>query len=397
MKIGLLREGKHPPDKRVPFSPEQCQDIINNFSNISIYIQPSLHRCFSDSNYQKHGVKVTEDLSLCDIIMGVKEVPIDMLIDNKVFFFFSHTIKKQPYNKKLLQKIIEKNIKLIDYETLVNANKQRIIGFGRYAGIVGCYNTLLAYGKKSKRYDLNFAHLLEDKKALEEEVLKIKLPNNFKIILTGGGRVSGGAIEILELLGIKKISKSDFLEKKFNYPTYVQLLPLDYNESIDGSLSSKSDFYQFPKLYQSSLLQYANYADMLITGHYYAPNSPIILSRDDMKSELFNIKVVGDISCDINGPIGCTIRPSTIESPIYGYNIHTELEDDYSQEGVVAVMAVDNLPCSLPKDASIDFGQVFIEKILPDLIINGPIVSGGVITVDGSLTKRFKYLLDYVS
>tara|TARA_Y100001968_G_C19427844_1_gene755371 strand:+ start:501 stop:1694 length:1194 start_codon:yes stop_codon:yes gene_type:complete len=397
MKIGLLREGKNPPDKRVPFSPVQCKYIMNNFDNISIYIQPSDYRCFSDLNYQKNGVVLVEDLSICDVIMGVKEVPIDMLIDDKIFFFFSHTIKKQPYNKKLLQQIVKRNIRLIDYETLLNSDKKRIIGFGRYAGIVGCYNTLLAYGKKTKKYDLSFVHLLADKQELEQEVLKINLPDNFKIILTGNGRVSSGAIEILDLIGVKKISSSDFLEKTFNYPTYVQLHSLDYHERIDGSVSSKSDFYQFPELYCSSLLKYTYCADMLITGHYYAPKNPIILSRNDMKSKLCNLKVVGDISCDIDGPIGCTLRPSTIQDPIYGYNPNTELEDDYQQEDVIAVMAVDNLPCSLPRDASIDFGQVFIDSVLPDLIQNGPIVSRGAITFNGGLTKRFEYLLDYIS
>ena len=397
MKIGLLQEGKVPPDKRVPFSPGQCAHVMNTYPNISICIQSSSHRCFSDKEYIEKGIAVQEDLSDCDIIMGIKEVPLDMLIADKVFLFFSHTIKKQPYNKKLLQKIIQTNIQLIDYETLIDDKGQRIIGFGRYAGILGCYNTFLAYGKKTKKYDLNFAHKLSSKKDLEKEILKTILPNNFKIILTGGGRVAGGAVEMLELLGVKKISKSNFLEKNFNYPTYIQLSPLDYNERIDAAEACKHDFYSFPKQYKSSLFKYAACADMLITGHYYSPNSPTILSRQDFKNPLCKISVVGDISCDIDGPIGCTIRPSNIASPIYGYNPITETEDDYQKEGIVVVMAVDNLPCSLPKDASTDFGQVFIEKVLPDLMLNGPLVSRGTIAIDGKLTKRFEYLLDYIN
>ena len=157
MKIGLLREGKVPPDKRVPFSPDQCTNIMSIYPHISIYIQPSDNRCFLDSEYQKNGVFLAENLSMCDVIMGVKEVPINMLIEDKVFFFFSHTIKKQPYNKLLLKKIIEKKIQLIDYETLLDDNKKRIIGFGRYAGIVGAYNSFLAYGKKSRKFNLKFA------------------------------------------------------------------------------------------------------------------------------------------------------------------------------------------------------------------------------------------------
>ena len=397
MKIGLLKEGKIPPDKRVPFSPVQCADIIKSYSEVSICIQPSLNRCFSDKDYVENGVFLQQDLSDCDVIMGVKEVPVDMLVSQKIFFFFSHTIKKQPYNKVLLQKIIQKKIQLVDYETLVDNNNKRIIGFGRYAGIVGCYNTFLAYGYKSKSYHLHFAHLLDSKQDLDKELLKISLPRDFKIILTGGGRVARGAIEVLDSLGVKKISKSDFIKKDFNYPTYVQLSTLDYHERIDGRDASKDDFYSFPDQYQSCLANYAIYADMLITGHYYAPNNPTILSKKDFRNPDFKIQVVGDISCDINGPIGCTIRPSTIQHPIYGYNPLTEKEEDYTQDNNIVVMAVDNLPCSLPKDASIDFGKVFIDKVLPDLISNRIIVSRATIAIDGELTRRFEYLSDYIS
>ena len=397
MKIGLLKEGKNPPDRRVPFSPSQCKIIMTEYPNISICIQSSLNRCFSNLEYVKCGVTLQEDLSDCDIIMGIKEVPVHMLVDNKVFLFFSHTIKKQPYNRALLKKIIQKRIQLIDYETLVDNHNHRLIGFGRYAGIVGCYNTFLAYGKKTKKYDLNFAHKLNGKIELEKEMLKVKLPHSFKIILTGNGRVSGGALEILSILGVKEISKEDFLNTNFNYPTYVQLSPLDYNERIDSSESSKSDFYNFPDRYKSSLLKYAICADMLVTGHYYAPQSPVILSKKDLKNPLCKLHVIGDISCDINGPIGCTIRPSTIEDPIYGYNPKTESEDDYAKDDVLVVMAVDNLPCSLPKDASIDFGQVFMDQILPDLIAMGPISLRGTITCNGRLSDRFNYLSDYIN
>jgi len=397
MKIGLLREGKNPPDRRVPFSPVQCKIILDTYSNISIFIQPSKIRCFPDLEYQKNGVSVQEDLSDCNIIMGVKEVPVNMLIDNKIFLFFSHTIKKQPYNQKLLKTIISKNIQLIDYETLVDENNKRIIGFGRYAGIVGAYNSFLAYGKKSKTYDLKFPQLLNSKKELEAELLKVKLPKDFKIILTGGGRVASGVTEILKILNIKEIEKDAFLNTNTNQPSYVQLMPIDYHKKQDGSFSSKNDFYNNPNKYESSLLDFCFQGDMLITGHYYHPNSPVLLSKEDMQSRFFNLKVIGDISCDIAGPIASTIRPSTIEDPLYGYNRFLDQEDNYMKEEVVVVMAVDNLPCSLPKDSSSDFGNVFIHHVLQDLIEMGPVSMKGSITLNGSLTDRFRYLSDYVS
>ncbi|MBF26013.1 MAG: alanine dehydrogenase [Flavobacteriales bacterium] len=396
LNIGLLREGKVPPDRRVVFSPKQCADILHKYPEVSIFIQSSQNRCFSDSEYTNFGVTVREDLSMCHIIMGIKEVPIDMLIDNKIFFFFSHTIKKQPYNKLLLQSILRKNIQLVDYETLTNSKNQRLIGFGRYAGIVGCYNTFLAYGKKTKKYELEFPQLLINKFQLDKELFKVSLPKNFKIILTGSGRVAKGAVEVLNLLGIKKVNKNDFLNLKFKEPVYIQLNSFDCVKKNDGSLGSKDDFYNNPSSYMSRLTDYTAIADMLITGHYFAPNNPFLLTKNDISNSKFNVKVVGDISCDIDGPIACTIRPSTIESPFYGYNPYTGFEDDYSKDKNIVVMAVDNLPCSLPRDASIHFGEVFIDKILPDLLSEKNIINRATITLNGKLTNRFSYLFDYV-
>jgi len=396
MKIGIIKEGKCPPDKRVPLSPEQCKYIVHNYPSVSIYVQSSNIRCFNDEEYVNNGVEVVDELSCCDIILGVKEVPIDMLLNNKVFLFFSHTIKKQPYNKELLKQIINKNIQLIDYETLVYDSGKRVLGFGRYAGIIGAYNTFLAYGLKTKKYNLSVAHKLSNKSQLDSQLINVSLPSNFKIILTGEGRVAQGAQEILKILNIKKVSKNDFLNKNFNFPVYVQLLPSDYYVRNHQILFDKKDFYQKPDDYKSCLNDFVIYADMLITGHYHAPNNPFLLSKEDLKKNK-KLKVIGDISCDINGPIGSTIRPSTISEPIYGYNRITGLEDDLNQDDVIAVMAVDNLPCSLPKDASVDFGSVLIQKVLPELISNGDITSRGTITKNGKLTKRFSYLSDYIA
>ena len=396
MNIGLLREGKPPPDKRVAFSPDQCAYIMQSYPELSLYAQPSQSRCFLDLEYEKNGVIITEDLSNCDVIMGIKEVPIDMLINNKIFFFFSHTIKKQPYNKLLLQAILEKNIQLVDYETLRGGDKKRIIGFGRYAGIVGCYNSFLAYGKKSTKYNLKAPQLLMGIKELYKELKKVSLPKDFKIVLTGNGRVANGAIEILEALGVKKVNKFDFLNQIFSSPTYVQLNYLDYNERIDNELVSKQNFYNNPTEYKSVLSKYTQYAHMLITGHYYAAGNPILLSKAEIQKHACNMDVIADISCDIDGPIGSTIRPSTIENPIYGYNPGTQLEDDYNKDGVIAIMAVDNLPCALPRDASLHFGEVFIQKVLPDLLTGGNIISQSTITLNGQLTDNFNYLRDYV-
>ena len=397
MKIGILREGKTPPDKRVALSPEQCVQVQKQYPDLDLVVQPSPIRRFVDSKYTDLGVVMQEDLADCDVIIGVKEVPEKDLIANKTYFYFSHTIKEQPYNRSLLLKMLSLNIRMIDYETLTNANGKRLIGFGRYAGIVGCYNGFLAQGKRTQSYDLKPANLCDDRKEMESELTKIKL-EPIKIVLTGSGRVGNGIIELINLIGIKKVSKEQFLNESFDQAVYVQLNTLDYNIRIDGSASSKSDFYANPHLYKSDFLKYANVAEMFIAGHYYSADSPYLFTREQAKLSSFNIKTVADVSCDIDGPVACTIAPSTISNPIYGYNPLTELIDDITKPDVITVMAVDNLPCELPKDASEDFGAEMIKHILPCLLTEDPtnIIERATICENGKLTKHYEYLSNYV-
>ena len=396
MKLGVIKEGKVPPDKRVPLTPKQCAFLKQKFS-FEIVVQPSPIRCFNDQEYIDEGILLQDDLSDCDVILGVKEVPIKDLINNKKFVFFSHTIKKQPYNQNLLKQIVQKNIQLIDYEVLKGQDGKRVLGFGRYAGIVGCYNAFLTYGLKTGSFNLKPAHLCFDQKEMESELKKVNI-NNLKIILTGSGRVSQGAKEILDLLNIKYISTNDYLNSSFSENVCIVLSAVDYYRRIDGEKSIRSDLYKNPALFESCLSDYLDDTDILITGHFYDSNAPYLLTRDDFKSKNSKLKVVADISCDIDGPIGCTIKPSTITDPIYGYNPITEMEDDYRKDNVVAVMAVDNLPCELPRDASTFFGNELIINFFPNLIndkIN--MINGATITKNGKLNDGFGYLKDYIS
>ena len=396
MKIGIIKEGKEPIDRRVPLSPKQCVELKQIYPHLSLVVQPSEIRCFSDQEYLDQGVKIQEDLSDCDLIIGIKEVPLSFLIPEKKFLFFSHTIKKQPYNKNLLKEILRKKIDLIDYEVLKNIDGDRIIGFGRYAGIVGAYNAFLTHGLKLNKYELNPAYLCVNKKEMENELQKVKI-DNLRIILTGNGRVSKGAEEILEKLNIKKISKDDFLNKDFSSSVYTCLTVVDYYETLDSKKSSKQDIYKSPSKHKSCFSKYLINADMLITGHFYDSKAPFLFTKKDIISNK-KLKVVADISCDIDGPIACTIRPSKITSPIYGYNPITFKEDNFLNDGVIAVMAVDNLPCELPKDASVYFGEELIKNVVPNLLKDKDgIIKKATIAQNGRLTESFKYLDDYVS
>ena len=398
MKIGVLKEEKVPADKRVPLTPKQCRLLLDTYPDIEISVKSSAIRCFSDAMYIAEGIDVVDDLNDCDVLIGVKEVPKESLIANKTYLYFSHTIKEQFYNRELLLKMIELNISMVDYEVLRNNQGKRLLGFGRYAGIVGAYNGFLTYGLKSGKYNLKEAHNCEDRIEMESEMSKIKLSNE-KIIVTGNGRVGNGIMEIMEKSNIREVSKLEFIQDTFNEAVYVHLNTMDYNVKKDGSITVKQEFYSNPELFKSSFMDYAIHADIFIAGHYYSTGSPYLFTREDAKSPDFNLKVVADVSCDINGPVACTIKPSTIANPIYGYDKQSEQKINFRDEGAIAVMAVDNLPCELPKDASEDFGNEMLAKIIPSLLISDDeqIIANATICKAGDLTPNFEYLRNYVN
>ena len=398
MKIGLIKEGKTPPDKRVPLTPKQCKWIKDNYPHLELVIQKSPIRKFKDETYAAFGLTLVDDVSDCDVLLGVKEVPIEDLIPNKKYFFFSHTFKKQPYNRKLLQAIIRKNIQLIDWETITNVKGERLIAFGRFAGIVGCYNGLLGYGIKINSYALKRAHLCEDRLEMENELANLQLPTNFKLVITGGGRVAGGAIEVLEKTNIKRVSPLEFLNGNFRYPVFTQLDVEDYFSRDDNNSFDKSAFFNNPSGHNSTFMNYAKKANLYVACHYWDNRSPLIFSREDAKNPNWKISVVADVSCDIDGPVASTIRPSTIADPLYGYNPTLEKVVDFKNENAIGVMAVDNLPCELPKDASEEFGKMFIDHVLEPLTGNDPddIIFRASETMNGKLTPHFEHLQDYL-
>ena len=396
MKFGIVKERKNPPDKRVVFSPEALVKLKKQFPIIDIEVESSDIRVFSDEEYAALGITVTDDISSCDVFFGVKEIPIDALFKNKKYFFFSHTIKQQAHNQKLLKAILEKNIELFDHETIVDQNNNRLIGFGRYAGIVGAYNGLRAFGTKFELFNIPKAHTLSGKDMLISKLKRQILPP-IKIVLTGSGKVASGAKEILNGMKIKQVSIDNFLQKKYSEAVYVQIDVLDYNKRTDGSKPDKLDFYKNPTNYISDFERFTKVADIFIAGHFYGNNAPIILSREMLLAKDCNLKVVADISCDVNGPIASTIRASTIENPFYGYYPVEDKEVDIFHPAAIVVMSVDNLPCELPKESSEGFGEMFLEHVIP-AFFNGDrdgILKRSKMTEKGKLTAKFSYLQDY--
>lgn len=401
MKIGIVREGKVPPDQRVPLTPDQCAELKGLYPEVELVVESSDVRRIADEEYREAGIDVVNSLQGegCDVLLGVKEVPPDELIKDTTYLFFSHTYKLQPYNAQLLKAIVEKRVKLIDYELIKRANGRRVIGFGRWAGIVGAYNGIRAWGLRHGSFALPRAIDCNDMKDMVAQAKSAELPSNMKVVLTGGGRVGMGAHELLTALGLREVHANAFLNEVFHEAVFTRLDVEDYNARNDGGAFSMDEFMSDPTGYKSTFAPYARVADMYIAGHYWAEGSPFLFTRGDMKGEDWAVKVVADISCDIDGPVACTLRPSTIADPLYGYNPTTESECAFNDPNSVTVMAVDNLPCELPRDASHGFGKEMMAHVIP-LLVGGDrdhmLTNATETTLEGTLAPNFQYLQDYI-
>jgi hypothetical protein len=397
MTIGIIREGKIPPDSRVPLIPEQCKKAKEQYG-FEVIVQRSPTRCFADEDYTVQGIQLAEDMNNCDILFGVKEVPIKDLIPDKTYFFFSHTIKKQAYNQDLLRAILSKNIRLIDYEVLTDENGKRVIAFGKFAGMVGAHNAIWTYFKRHRLADMprmyTFPHY-ED--AVNWYKNNLKLPP-IKVLLTGTGRVANGARRVLEDMGLKAVSPQDYLEKSFDHAVFTQLSSLEYVRKIDGAPHSKEEFYAQPEKFTSAILPYARVSEVFINGIFWNPAAPAFFSNEDMLHPDFKIEVIADVTCDIapDSSIPCTLKPSTIADPVYGYDPQTGEACEPFKENCVDVMAIDNLPNELARDASTEFGNVLLDLILPELLKpHSEMLERATVTEGGRLGKNFQYLSDF--
>lgn len=396
--FAIIKERKTPPDRRVVFSPQACQSVIEQFPDANIVVEPSDIRVYHDEVYAQRGLTLTKDLSQADVLLGVKEVPIEALIPEKKYFFFSHTIKKQPYNRELLRAVLDRKIQLYDHETIENERGGRLIGFGYYAGLVGAYNGLRMYGLREELFALPKVEELADLTAMKAELDHVHLPA-IRIVLTGSGKVMRGAKEILDHLRIKEVSVSDYLQQEFEQTVYTVADVDDYNLPPEGQPFDKSQFYRDPSGYRANFMPFARKSDFFIAGHFYGDGAPLFFSREDARHPDFAIRYVADISCDIDGPVASTLRASTIADPFYGYDPGSQSETDYRAQNVIAVMAVDNLPCELPKDASDGFGTMFLQEVIPAFFngdAHGILERARITDQNGKLTPRFAYLQDYV-
>ncbi|HVK96573.1 MAG TPA: NAD(P)-dependent oxidoreductase [Flavisolibacter sp.] len=395
IKIGLLKEGKVPPDSRVALTPAQCKWIVKNRPDLTVYVQSSPSRCFNDNEYVRAGVEVVTDVSQCDLLLGIKEVPPSEIIPGKTYMFFSHTCKKQPHNQKLLQTIVQRGCTLIDYECLKHEDGQRIIGFGFFAGIVGAHNGMMAFGNRTGAFTLDRVFKQRDFKNLIHCYFGIKIPN-IKIAVTGSGRVAHGILEIMNLMGVIEVEKEEYLSREFTYPVYVQLKGADLYVQKDTGTYNRDDFHANPGKYKSLFKPYLYQTDILMNGVYWDVNVPRLFELEDVKDPAFKIQVIADVTDDWNGSVPINLGDQTIEDPVYGVDKNTLQKTAPYQANSVDIMAVGNLPNELPRDASRYFGEQLLKYVLPDLLSgNSPVINGATVVKDGELTTNYSYLSDY--
>jgi saccharopine dehydrogenase (NAD+, L-lysine-forming) len=395
IRIGLIREGKKPADNRVALTPAQCKWIQKNAPHVKIVAQSSPQRCFADREYLSAGAEVKDDISDCDILLGIKEVPVEELIPGKTYLFFSHTKKKQAHNQQMLHAILRKEITLVDYECLEHDDGQRIIGFGFFAGVVGAHNGIMAYGNRTGLYKLDRVYKQRSFRELIHNYFGLRLPN-VKIAVTGSGRVAHGILEVMNLMGIHEVEPDDYLTRRFSYPVYTQLKGAElYRHKVTLNYS-RIDFHDNPQNYQCQFRPYASQTDILMNGVFWDENVPRLFEKEQISADNFIIQTIADITDDINGSVPINLGDQSIEDPIYGVDKKSYQKTAPYLPGSIDVMAVGNLPNELPRDASRYFGEQLIKYVLEDLIKDGsPIIRRATIVEKGKLTKEFQYLKEY--
>lgn len=393
MKFGIIKEGKVPQDNRVAFTPKQCKWLQQN-KGITVLVQSSAHRCFTDEEYRQEGIEVVADVSSCDVLFGIKEIPVDMLIPEKTYFFFSHTRKMQPYNQKMMRDIVSKKITLVDYECLEHADGARVLGFGFFAGVVGAHNGMWAYGNRTGEYRLERIYEKYDFESLTGSYFGLRLPN-VKVVVTGSGRVAHGILEVMTLMGMHQVEPDEFLSEEFSYPVYVNLKGAELYRHKSGEKYDREKFHEHPEEYDCLFRDYLSATDILLNGVYWDEGVPRLFELEDMKRDDFRIKTISDITDDYHGSVPCNLGDGTIQSPIYGVDRMTSAKTAPYLNSSVDIVAVGNLPNELPKDASRYFGEQLIKYVVDNLGTDSPLIHNATITRGGALTDRFSYLKEY--
>lgn len=405
MKIGILRETKNPVDNRVALIPSQISRLMKEYPKSVFKVQPSELRAYTDEEYKAEGIQIDENLSDCDLILGIKEASINTLIPFKHYLFFGHIAKKQEYNIPLFKTFIEKGITFSDYEYLVDEKGKRLVAFGWYAGVVGLYYTLQGWGYRTGRYSLpkpdvhfNVETEIEALKGICKHLSKIK------ILVTGNGRVSHGVQYILDAIGAQRLSINEYLTKpEVKSLSYCVASHEDLVSPLDQFCNEDSNSFRLnPENYKSEFQKFTTTTDILLSCHFWDNRAPVYLSSKELSDPMLRIKMIGDVTCDIMGSIHSTIRSSSHDEPFYDYNPATGQEEKaFSSSKNISVMAVDTCPNAMPRITSEFFGEKLIELVLCELLQtnrdHSEVLDRATILKEGKLTTNFVYLESYVN
>ncbi len=431
--IGLKEETGHADERRVVLTPEHVKKLIEEH-NINVIVQPSKLRIFKDAEYRKAGARISKNLDPCKVILGVKEIPSKELIAGKTYLFFSHTIKGQKYNMGMLKQVLKKKITLIDYELVKRDNGRRVVFFGDYAGYVGMINTLWTFGKRlkwegvenpfeeinqTKTYN-SLAEIKEVLKKIGKKIKKEGLPHQLAPLVvgfTGFGRVSKASQEIIKLLPTINIPADElgafYRKGKFsNGVIYiVEFRKSDMLMKKEGGIFDSYLYRKYPERFTSKFEKFIPYLSILVNGIYWEPQFPRLVTLSYMKQFYeFNpnpkLRVIADISCDIEGSIELTTKSTTCENPVYVHEPLTEKVKDGVEGFGPVILAQDKLPIELPREASKSFGDALL-PFIPQLVkadyskerleLNIPkLFKKAVIAHQGKLAKRYHHLHSYI-
>lgn len=402
INIGILRETKVPADNRVVLSPEQIVKLEKECPQLKFFVQSSEKRIFSDDEYRKVGIEVVDELSNCHYLFGVKEANIESLLHGKHYFFFGHIAKMQPYNKPLLQSMVDNGITFTDYEYLTDDLGKRVCAFGWWAGVVGIYNTLRLYGLKYQCFELpslDRHSSVEALKAKLRSIVPVLKNRSVRILVTGKGRCSSGVQDILDNIGIKAVPVDEYL-KSCNEPCYCVAGVENLAVRLDRRTFRRSDFKESPQCFGSDFDKYIPYTDILVCAHLWQPGQPVYVSKATVSNSQNRIKVIGDITCDINGSIKTTIRPSSHDNPFYDIDGSLHEVPIFSDTNNISVMAVDNLPNALAHEASMYFGERLFQCVFPALFGKGngiEAIDRATILKNGRLAEPYIYLNTFLN
>ncbi|GJQ60157.1 MAG: hypothetical protein D8M57_14890 [Candidatus Scalindua sp. AMX11] len=426
--VGILPESKNIWERRAPIIPRDVEWLTKR--GIQVEVAASKLRIYKDSQYERSGAKIVSKFNKANLLIGIKEPPIDTLIPNSVYLVFSHTTKGQEYNRELLSAFVQKRITLIDYEHLTGSLGQRLAYFGRFAGICGMIDTLHVFGKRQKLHGIptpfsglksavSYGNYRSAKSALSlagEQIRKRGFDQRltpFVIGVLGHGNVSQGAQEVLELLGAVTIHPRDLdtlAKSRTSHKKTIYTLVFQREEKLRSKKGKNFYFEEYlrhPGLFESNLDTHLPYLNIIINASYWDSRYPRLLPTRMVKNLSranpdFRLSVIGDLSCDIEGTVQITKRATTSSDPAYVYDpVSGKIENDLSHKGI-AIMAIDNLPCEFPRESSTEFSEKirdFVYQIaahgITDITNHHALpnsIRNAVVSQNGSLTHKFKYL-----